>query len=516
MTIIDEKYLSKISEFPSGSAFRGQANSNWRLHSGATRRLIKHYHENITQAPNFPQIYANYHNSVLVKPAQTNGFDIDDGYQISDLQLLAKLQHFEAATGLLDFTWNPLVALWFACKDNDNCDGKVFVINLRDPLRFRQVPSEREKQSVEAIFLPGSDAGKLLYWEAKIHGEASSRILRQRSVFVIGRPLISEDIVQYIEIKASDKSSIKKELADIFDISEWTLFMDIHGFSVVNKAESPVHQIEDPHYYFFLGSQSYQQGDYLQAIDSYNKCINLESQVSELYLLRGNAKAETQNYEGAMQDYDLALHSENRPLLNLPSNIRISFNPILSMIHFNRGNMRAELGDNKGALADYDEALQPEPQPQYSAAFFNRANIKVILRRFESAIEDYNEAIQLGSPAHFNKGNTLVILGRFEEALQCYDIAIERSIESVGFVYSRNAVVEILNMIDGGEYESNFAQDQNHFVVHVQVASDNLPEKTFIFKGNTGNTGNLGYSLPGGQGFKGQDPFLVKISNQQG
>ncbi len=514
MTLIDEKYLSKINEFPSGSAFRGQVDGNWKLRSGATRRLIKHYHENITQAPNFSEIYANYHSNVLIKPARTNGFDIDDGYRISDLQLLAKLQHFGAATGLLDFTWNSLVALWFACKDNDDCDGKIFVINLRDPIRFQQVPNETEKQSVEAIFLPGNNLDKLLYWEAKIHGEAAARILRQRSVFVIGRPLIPEDVVQHVEIEASDKAGIRKELEGIFDLSERTLFMDIHGFSEANKAESPTYQMEDPLSYFFLGNQSYQQGDYPQAIDSYNKCINLEPQISELYFLRGNAKAEMQNYEGAIQDYNLALRSENRPLLNLPSNIRVSFNPILSMIHFNSGNIKAELNDYKGALDDYSEALQLGPKHQ--AKFFNRANIRALLHRFEDALDDYNEAIRLGSPVHSNKGNTLVILGRFEEALQCYNIAIERSIENINFVYNRNAVVEILNMIDGGEYESDFVQDENHFVVHVQVVSNNLPEKTFIFKGNKGNTGNFGYSFPGGQGFKGQDPFLVKISNRQG
>ena len=204
MTVIDEKYLNKLSKFPSGCAFRGQVKSKWLLHSGATRRLIKYYSEDVTQNPSFSQIYVNYHSAVLINPAHTNGFDIDDGHQVSDLQLLAKLQHFEAATGLLDFTWNPLVALWFACKDNDNCDGKVFVADLRNPITFQQVSNETEKQSVEAIFLPNSDVGKLLYWEAKIHGEAAARILRQRSVFVIDRPLILEDVVDYIEIKASD------------------------------------------------------------------------------------------------------------------------------------------------------------------------------------------------------------------------------------------------------------------------------------------------------------------------
>ena len=105
-------------------------------------------------------------------------------------------------------------------------------------------------------------------------------------------------------------------------------------------------------------------------------------------------------------------------------------------------------------MAAYDEALQPSPLSQHSAAFFNRANIKVILRRFESAIEDYNEAIRLdGTNAYLNKGNTLVILGRFGEALQCYDEAIREGNDSVGIVGNRNAVVEILNIIDGVEHE---------------------------------------------------------------
>ena len=512
MTVIDEKFLSKINEFPSGCAFRGQADKNWQLHSGATRRLIKH-HKNITTAPNFEKIYANYHSDILIKPARTNGFDIDNGYRISDLQLLAKLQHFEAATGLLDFTWNSLVALWFACKDNENCDGKVFVINLRDPLRFRQVPNETEKQSVESIFLPGDDAGKLLYWEAKIHGEAAARILRQRSVFVIGRPLIPANVVQYVEIEASDKAEIKKELEDIFDINEHTLFMDIHGFSVGNKAESPVHQIEDPHYYFFLGNQSYQQGNYSQAIACYDKCADLVPSVSQIYYLRGNAKAETRNYEGAIEDYDLALRSSDRSLLNLPSNIRIPFNPILSMIHFNRGNIRAELGDNEGALADYNESLQPGPYPQYPVIFFNRANINVILRRFENAIEDYNEAIRLGvSNAYFNKGNILVILGRFQEALQCYTEAIREENDRTDAINNHNAAAEILNLIGDTEHEIHLTQigadNTQLLVLNVQITNNNVQDRMFGFQGNRGNTGNFSYnSLPGGRGFSGGTGF---------
>ena len=40
MTIIFEKYLSKVRELPENCAFRGQKNNAWELHSAATRRLV--------------------------------------------------------------------------------------------------------------------------------------------------------------------------------------------------------------------------------------------------------------------------------------------------------------------------------------------------------------------------------------------------------------------------------------------------------------------------------------------
>ena len=49
-------------------------------------------------------------------------FDIDN-----KLSLLAKMQHYGLPTRLLDFTTNPLVALFFACQ-NEKCDGEVLVI----------------------------------------------------------------------------------------------------------------------------------------------------------------------------------------------------------------------------------------------------------------------------------------------------------------------------------------------------------------------------------------------------
>ena len=63
-------------------------------------------------------------NSGLIKDARLRGYDEKEERKLSDLEILAELQHFRAATFLIDFTYSPQVALWFACgqsfKDPQN------------------------------------------------------------------------------------------------------------------------------------------------------------------------------------------------------------------------------------------------------------------------------------------------------------------------------------------------------------------------------------------------------------
>ena len=511
MTITIEKYLSKINTLRGKCAFRGQADSKWKLHSAATRRLIKHSgHENIIQGTLFSETYISYHRDVLIEPARTNGFGIDDGHEISDLQLLAKLQHFGAATGLLDFTWDPLVALWFACEQDD-CDGKVFAIDLNDPAKFQRIFSNTENQGLEETFLPQGNPAKQLYWEPITHGEATPRVLRQRSVFVIGRPVVPENLAKIIEISASDKAQLRKELKDIFDIDELSLFKDVHGFAIANDAEASILRMDDPNYYLFQANQFYQQGDYDEAINCYDDCVRLVPDVSELYFLRGNAKAEKKDYHSAKLDYDLAVANQHRPYFSMRSQTNIRFNPNLHYpVYFNRGNVKSELEDYEGALEDYTEAINLYPQEwgKRSDFFFNRANTKAMLHRFEDAINDYNQAIHLGSrEAYFNKGNVLVISGRFSEALSCYDEIIKKEPENSAAGNNRDAVKAILDRIKDSVFQSHFSPENMSIEVSVLALVD---KQVFVFQGSTGNAGNQGGNgLRGGKGFGGKKGFIV-------
>ena len=525
MTRIEEKFLSKVNRFHTAFAFRGQEDASWKLHSSAVRRLIRGTEPIVLMTQRFRKIYASYHRLELIEPARTAGLDVEEGRTISDLQLLAKLQHFGAATGLMDFTWNPLVALWFACTagDKGDEDGKVFVINLNDPMRWRRIPSGDDAQSTENIFLEHDDDVPL-YWEPTARSEASARIIGQRSVFVIGRPLIPDDaVVEEIRIDSCDKAAMKRELTDIFDVNEHSLFRDVHGFSSVNRAVSPVRLMMDPDYFLMRGNSFYQQGDYRDAIESYGRCVELAGDVREPYLLRGNARSEIQDYTGALEDYDAAQEC-TKPYLNWPPSAQIVNDPTMCTILYNRGNVKAASGDHQGAIADYDQALELDLNGHLAESiFFNRANTRTILRRFQEAIEDYDQAIRTAGSqdreaesAYFNKGNVLVLCGRFSEALKCYNKAPRISDSGAG---NRANAAQLLERIGNARFTCDVDESvilgESFARVSVTVIDRAMKSEHFspLFQGNVGNTGNFGENgVPGGKGFPGRMGFFVELS----
>ena len=138
------------------------------------------------------------------------------------------------------------------------------------------VSSDEDEQTVESIFSPISTLPTLSYWEPRLSGDAMLRILRQRSVFVIGRPLVpmGTDIVSEVEISKADKPALLEDL-ELLDKSHFSLFQDIQGFSESQKVSFPLRHIKSPQWFLIQGNLAIQSGNFAEATQAYSECIKL-------------------------------------------------------------------------------------------------------------------------------------------------------------------------------------------------------------------------------------------------
>ena len=534
MTVIDKAFLSKLGEAQSGLVYRGQSNSTWKLHCAATRRLIGNSNgdESVAQESHFPRMHLVYHRAVLLDPARKYGFGNDRGHKISDLHLLAKLQHLGAATGLLHFSRDPLVALWYATDEFD-CDGKVFVVDLNYGTEFRRISSEEAEKSVEEIFDPGRGQCRHAAYGDLIQEGEKPTVPHMEGVSVLWCPLIPEDAVTSVVIKAADKPQIRQELVELLDFGGPAPFADVQRFSTSQGTTVPLPQIEDPEFHRIQGNQCWLQGNYARAISQYSKSIRLDPENSSYYFSRGNAKSEAGDFSGACKDFDAALRHEIEKAKHSKENAegdRTRF-PIWRY-YFNRGNVRYELDDFKGALEDYGIAISEGEKTgeRYSWFFLNSGNANYSLHNYDEALSDYEEAIRLlhhdvekinvQNILH-NKGNLLVLLGHFDEALACYDESIRQGNKRAGVICNRNGVEAILTRIGTAGYivrPPRYKDQSGRMTVEVSLRANarSMYTEFFNFLGLNGNAGNTGSNgLPGGKGFRGKAGFVVVVKGEE-
>ena len=91
----------KAEDFVNGEIiYRGMANKDWKLLPNLGR------YEDLSNG----QEYNLVHNLLSFRPEEFINLN-------SNFEILSKMQHYELPTRLLDFTTNPLIALFFACND---------------------------------------------------------------------------------------------------------------------------------------------------------------------------------------------------------------------------------------------------------------------------------------------------------------------------------------------------------------------------------------------------------------
>lgn len=161
--------------------------------------------------------------------------------------------------------------------------------------------------------------------------------------------------------------------------------------------------------YRLRGRAKRESGDINGAISDFTKAIEIDPKAHQAYLGRGLALDKAGDRAGAMKDFDEG----------------IALVPNYAPGYGYRGRLKYDLKDYTGAIADLDRALAIAPKA--FAPLFNRALSRAALKDWPSAISDYTKAIEIdpkSSTAHNNRGAMRQQLGDLEGALADYEAAI--------------------------------------------------------------------------------------------
>lgn len=270
-----------------------------RIRSGAAVRLsnsFEQYH------------YAQYIAYIkdLISSAK-NKFPRNYGGKLSDLDILADLQHNGAATCLVDFSKNILISIWHACQDGtwykskkdtkdepeedffapnsilqkrifpqnakiSNHDGLLYCYNITDELLIKKsltiVTDQISKKDIGDLLMRTQKVSdiqaqtqyKFWMWTPS---NINERISHQNSVFIFGleRFWVHKHGVKIIVIPNKEKDNILLVLKDIFDISAPSIYHDSNGYA---DSQGKLKKIIEP--ISEKGEEGYNYSRYLKGV----------------------------------------------------------------------------------------------------------------------------------------------------------------------------------------------------------------------------------------------------------
>lgn len=120
-------------------------------------------------------------------------------------------------------------------------------------------------------------------------------------------------------------------------------------------------------------------GKLKEAIEAYNRALQLDPSYAHAYNNRGFAYYDLKHYERAIEDYDQA----------------IALNPRYTIAYNNRGAAYRNLEQYERAIEDYDQAIALNSQ--YAIAYGGRGRCYYYLKNYQQAIQDFDRALQLDS-----------------------------------------------------------------------------------------------------------------------
>jgi protein O-mannosyl-transferase len=185
-----------------------------------------------------------------------------------------------------------------------------------------------------------------------------------------------------------------------------------------------------------------EQGKTAEAIDNYNKAIQMKPYFFLFYNYRGDAYAKIGQYQRAIEDYDEAIRLKSD----------------YSDAYSNKGIAYFKLGRHEQAFELFKEAIRQNP---YNVKAYNHRGISYVeAGQYNLAIEDFNKAISLqrdDTNTYYNRGNTYLRLGQRQLALEDLNKSIHLNPDYAEAYYLRGAVYFLEGMNEQGCFDEQKA-----------------------------------------------------------
>jgi len=180
---------------------------------------------------------------------------------------------------------------------------------------------------------------------------------------------------------------------------------------------------DNPSAYFNIGIIYMKKEKYFQALNNYNKAIQLKPAYSEAYINRGVVYMYEKKYNEALDDFNKATEinsmdrkgfsksgsSYKNKKINTPASDKsmsfVAMKANYVQVYINRGNDYKNEKKYTEAISDYSKAI--ELRPDFAEVYYNRGVAFYNEKRYDEAISDYSKAIELKSAypeAYFNRG----------------------------------------------------------------------------------------------------------------
>ena len=194
--------------------------------------------------------------------------------ETDDLAILAEIQHYGGSTNLIDFTYDYLIALFFACDGAYADNGRVILLDMSSEISPH-------------ICIPQNP---------------ENRIIAQKSVFV--RPpagYITTNRLHTVDVPYNLKQPMLDYLRNNHGISAESIYNDLHGFI---KYRAIHHETFE---YISKGFIHHNNREHPQAIDNYTEALKRNPQMDYVYVSRGNAYLLQSRFYDAIIDYSKAI-----------------------------------------------------------------------------------------------------------------------------------------------------------------------------------------------------------------